>query len=144
MDSYGDSDEIPLNDRLYLGGSRTIRGFRYREVGPKAIPTEKTMDSEEYEYHHRARPVGGRTLAMFSAEYSFNLFEMVRLAGWFDIGNVWGDAFDADFSEYAASFGVGVRLDIPSLPIRIDYAFPQHEDDDYSRKEHFIFWIGFD
>ena len=145
MDSYGDSDEIPLNDRLYLGGSRTIRGFRYREVGPKALPVDEVLTTEDVEYHHRrARPVGGRTLAMFSAEYTYQIVDSVRLAAWFDIGNVWADAFDADFGDYAASCGIGIRLDIPSLPIRIDYAFPQHEDDEYSRKEHFIFWIGFD
>lgn len=144
MDAYGDSDEIPLNDRLYLGGSRTIRGFRYREVGPKALPTDEMAEVDGMSYQRRARPVGGRTLAMFSAEYSYEVVDMVRLAGWFDIGNVWADAFDADFSDYAASFGIGIRLDIPSLPIRLDYAFPQREDDDYSRKEHFIFWIGFD
>ncbi len=34
VDSYGGSDDVPIFDRLYLGGSNNLRGFDYREVGP--------------------------------------------------------------------------------------------------------------
>lgn len=136
IDSFGDSDDVPINDRLFLGGGRTVRGFRLREVGPKAIPAEGDGN--------RARPIGGRTLAMFSAEYAIPIAQVLRPAVFFDAGNVWDDAFDVDFSEYASSWGVGIRLDIPGFPIRLDYAFPLESDDDYTRKEHFIFWIGYE
>ena len=26
---------VPIFDRLYLGGANTLRGFRFRDVGPK-------------------------------------------------------------------------------------------------------------
>lgn len=136
IDAYGDTDEVPVNDRLFLGGGRSVRGFRYRQVGPKAIPDETTGG--------RAHPVGGQTLAMFSAEYAIPIVGFLRFASFYDIGNVWADPFDADFGEYASSWGLGVRFDIPGFPIRLDYAFPLDSDDDYTRKEHFIFWIGID
>ena len=136
IDSYGDTDEVPINDRLFLGGGRSIRGYRYRQVGPKAIPDELTGG--------RAHPVGGQTLAMFSAEYAIPVAGFLRFASFYDIGNVWADPFDADFGEYASSWGLGIRFDIPGFPIRLDYAFPLDCDDDYTRKEHFIFWIGID
>ncbi len=136
IDVYGDTDEVPINDRLFLGGGRSVRGYRYRQVGPKAIPDEVTGG--------RAHPVGGKTLAMFSAEYAVPIVGFLRFASFFDIGNVWTDAFDFDLNEYASSWGLGVRFDIPGFPIRLDYAFPLDCDDDYSRKEHFIFWIGID
>ena len=136
IDGFGDTDEVPLNDRLFLGGGRSIRGYKYRTVGPKAIPDEMTGG--------RGRPVGGQTLAMFSAEYAIPIAGFLRLASFFDIGNVWADPFDFQLDEYASSWGLGVRFDIPGFPIRLDYAFPLESDDDYSRKEHFIFWIGID
>lgn len=136
VDGFGDTEEVPINERLFLGGGRSIRGYKYRQVGPKAIPDEMTGG--------RARPVGGQTLAMFSAEYAIPVAGFLRFASFFDIGNVWDEAFDADFGEYASSWGLGVRFDIPGFPIRLDYAFPLDCDDDYTRKEHFIFWIGID
>ena len=136
VDCYGDTDEVPANDRYYLGGARSIRGYRHREVGPKAIPDETTGG--------RAHPVGGNTLAMASAEYNIPIVKVLRLAAFYDIGNVWAESFDADFGEYASSWGFGIRFDIPGFPIRLDYAFPVHHDDEYTRHEHFVFSIGFD
>ena len=135
IDAFGD-DEVPISERYFIGGGRTIRGFRYRDVGPKAIPSAETGG--------RARPVGGQTLGLFSAEYNVPILGFLRTAAFYDIGNVWADAFDADFNEYASSWGIGLRLDFPGFPIRLDYAFPLDEDDEYSRKEHFVFWIGFE
>ena len=136
IDAYGDTDEVPINDRLFLGGGRSVRGYRYRQVGPKAIPDETTGG--------RAHPVGGQTLAMFSAEYGIPVAGFLRFAAFYDIGNVWADPFDCDLGEYASSWGLGIRFDIPGFPIRLDYAFPLVSDDDYTRREHFIFWIGID
>ena len=136
IDAYGDTEEVPINDRLFLGGGRSVRGYKYRNVGPKAIPDEMTGG--------RAHPVGGQTLAMFSAEYSMPIVSIFRVAAFYDIGNVWSDPFDFDLGEYASSWGLGVRFDIPSFPIRLDYAFPLVSDDNYTRREHFIFWIGID
>lgn len=136
VDTFGSTDEVPINDRLFLGGGRSIRGYKYRNVGPKAIPSEETGG--------RAHPVGGLSMAMFSAEYAVPIAGPVRLAAFFDIGNVWSEAFDFDLGEYASSWGLGIRFDIPGFPIRLDYAFPLESDDEYTRKEHFIFWIGID
>jgi len=136
IDSYGDTDEVPINDRLFLGGARTLRGFKYRDVGPKAIPDETTGG--------RAHPLGGQTLATFSAEYNIPIVKVIRLAAFYDVGNVWDEPFDADFGELASSWGFGIRFDIPGFPIRLDYAMPVKHDDDYSRSEHFIFSIGFE
>lgn len=37
VDSYGDGDEVPIYEKLFLGGPRTIRGVEYRDIGPKVI-----------------------------------------------------------------------------------------------------------
>lgn len=136
VETYGDTDEVPINDRYFLGGSRSIRGYRHREIAPKAIPSEETGG--------RAHPVGGQTLGMFSAEYNIPLAKIFRIAAFYDVGNVWADAFDFDLGELASSWGFGIRFDIPGFPIRLDYAMPLERDDDYTRTERFVFSIGFE
>ncbi len=81
---------------------------------------------------------------MFSAEYNIPLAKVLRLAAFYDIGNVWHDSFDPDFGELASTWGFGIRFDIPGFPIRLDYAIPLAHDDDYTRTERFIFSIGFE
>lgn len=136
VDSFSSGDYLPMNELYFLGGARSVRGFRHRQIGPKAIPVD---NSSRY-----AHPVGGRTLALFSAEYAVPVSKMFRLAAFYDTGNVWEKSFDADFSELASSWGFGIRLDVPGFPIRLDYAIPIERDDEYSRTERFVFSIGFE
>jgi len=137
VDMYGDGDDdpMPLSERLFAGGARTIRGFRYRWVGPKA---------ERADGSGVIRPCGGQTLMLASAEYSMPLgIPKFRLAGFYDIGNVAYDPYDFDFGNLAAGAGLGLRLDVPGFPIRFDYAWPVMKDDSRSRTESFSFWIGY-
>jgi len=131
VDAYGD-DTVPLNERLYLGGGRTVRGFDYRSVGPKVSANGDTW-----------HPVGGQTLAFASVEYTIPLFKALRFATFVDAGSLDADAFSPDLSDVAASMGMGLRVDIPGFPIRVDYAWPIVEPDN-TEKQAFIFWIGFE
>ncbi len=38
VEEWGDGDHVPIFDRLFLGGARTLRGFEFRDVGPKDEP----------------------------------------------------------------------------------------------------------
>ncbi|MEI6788325.1 MAG: outer membrane protein assembly factor BamA [bacterium] len=136
VDAYGSTDQVPLSERLFAGGARTVRGFRYRWVGPKAERADGTPD---------VRPAGGQSLAVASAEYTVPIpgIPKFRFATFYDIGNVWYDPYDFDLSKYAAGAGVGLRLDIPGFPMRFDYAWPVKKDDPRSRTENWSFWIGY-
>ena len=50
-----DSPTVPFYDRYFLGGPTTMRGFEFRDVGPKDLFGE---------------PIGGKTYAFGSIEYS--------------------------------------------------------------------------
>ncbi len=138
IDTWSGDDEVPIGDRYFLGGGRNVRGFRYRAIGPKVRPASPEKDRRLY------RPIGGQTMIQASAEYTIPITRFFRIAAFYDMGNVWADSFDADFSNYAASVGGGFRLDIPGFPIRLDYAWPLKRDDDYSRRQTWVFWVGFD
>jgi outer membrane protein insertion porin family len=136
IDGYGDTgDDIPIAERLFIGGPRTIRGYDLRDVGPKARP-------EPDDGSHR--PYGGRSLGMASLEYIVPIVDGVRFAGFFDAGNVWHDSYDLDLGNLATSGGVGIRLDLPGFPIRIDRAWTLDKDHEITDEEHWVFWIGYD
>ena len=140
VDSFGDSSRVPLFDRWYLGGLRSLRGYDFREVGPKDVNNE---------------PIGGSTYWFGSLEYSVPIVERLRLATFYDIGMVYRDPFSfssdglltgSPVSEpgYNDNWGIGVRLNIPNLgPLRLDYAFPITGDSVNDDGGRFQFGVGF-
>ncbi|MBL7077781.1 MAG: outer membrane protein assembly factor BamA [Kiritimatiellae bacterium] len=137
VEPYGDTDEVPISERLFAGGGRTIRGFDYRDVGPKVVPTDPTSTISY-------RPVGGQSLAIANVEYTVPLVEGVRLAAFYDIGGVWRDAYDFNSDNLASGAGIGLRLDMPGFPIRIDRAWSVEADDDLTDTDNWVIWIGYD
>lgn len=133
-EAYGRSDLVPLFDRFFLGGLYTVRGFRFRDVGPV----------DEFN-----EPIGGSTYWFGSLEYSIPLIERVRLAAFYDIGMVYYDPYsfqlrDPQENFYNDSWGIGVRLNLPIGPLRLDYAFPlTAEDYNDSGSGRFQFGVGY-
>ncbi len=128
VERYGDSDRVPIFDRLFLGGPRNVRGFRFRDVGPK----------DEF-----GEPIGGKSSAFVSAEYSVPVVQNIRLATFYDAGMVWPDAYEFRMNDINSAYGVGIRFDIPGFPLRFDYAWPLETDEFNDRKSgRFSFMIG--
>ena len=137
VDAYGNSDEVRIFDRLYLGGPRSLRGFKYRHVGP--------MDKNE-------EPIGGKTMAFGSCDYDIPVWTKLRLAAFYDIGMVYSGSYSFEGADYTGDYnsdaGVGVRIDIPGFPLRFDYAWPlesgeYNEDKDGFLGGRFSFLIGY-
>lgn len=116
VDSYGSSDWVPIYDRLFLGGPRNIRGFKYRDVSPRDAATGD-------------EPVGGLSSWYGTAEYTVPLWSKIRAAVFYDIGAVSEDSFDFFDSDINSSYGIGARIDLPMFPLRLDYAIPHITDD---------------
>ncbi|MDA3798037.1 MAG: outer membrane protein assembly factor BamA [Kiritimatiellae bacterium] len=137
VDSFdGSNENIPLSDRLYIGGGRTIRGYKYRQVGPK-------VRRPQYDEATDIEPIGGCTFGLFSAEYIIPVTRGLSFAVFYDLGNVWYDPFKMT-SDLASSTGCGLRLNMPGFPIRIDYAVPVKKDNELTEEETWNFWIGYD
>jgi outer membrane protein insertion porin family len=132
---YGDSDSVPIFDRMFLGGPRTVRAFDYRDVGPK--------DAE-------GEPLGGRSVLFGSVEYTVPVVDKVRLAAFYDAGVVWLGIFEEELGTPAVGdgvlcdgYGLGVRFDFPSFPIQLDYAWTIHTDEFNEDNGRFSFSIGY-
>lgn len=143
VNDYGDLGRVPIFDRLFLGGPRTVRGFKFRDVGPKVLDDDSSSSEE---------PLGGKTAACGTAEYTMPVAEKVRLAAFYDVGIVWADVFKkSDDPEVVggdgqvnSAVGVGVRFDFPGFPIQLDYAWPLQTDEYNDRPSgRFSFWIGY-
>ena len=131
----GLSDEVPIYNRMFLGGPKSIRGIEYRNVAPFAKRDEDVRGGI---------PWGGQTLFCANFEYTVPIVKMLRLAAFTDLGSVGVDEFDADLSDtFAWTVGLGVRLDIPMFPIRLDFGVPVEKPDD-ADKEVFSFTVGYD
>ncbi len=136
VQEYGDSDSVPIFDRLFLGGPRSVRAIKYRRLGPKDENNEA---------------LGGRSAAHATVEYTLPLFEKVRFAVFYDAGIVWQDLYEKVAGEDEAvgdgvfndGYGIGVRFDFPGFPIQLDYAWPINTDDVTSDSGRFSFFIGY-
>ncbi len=125
---YGTSDRVPLFDRFFLGGLESLRGYRYRDIGPR----------DEFR-----EPLGGDTYWFGTAEYSVPIIERVRVAGFYDIGMVYRDSYHWDFSRYADNWGLGIRLNLPIGPLRLDYGIPIHNSSGKAGSGKFQFSAGY-
>ncbi|MBI5395009.1 MAG: BamA/TamA family outer membrane protein, partial [Verrucomicrobia bacterium] len=137
VDSYGNSSRVPLFNRFFLGGPNNLRGFRYRDVGPKVGDVDSTATNDLDE------PVGGGSFAWGTIEYIIPIIEKVRFAVFYDVGVVNVDAFDFATKNYNDDFGFGIRLDLPIGPIRFDYGIPIRTDKYNNRGGRFNFNIGY-
>ena len=125
----GLSDDVPIYNRLFLGGPKSIRGIEYRGVSPYARKLNRDGDrTNKYD------PWGGQTLVCANIEYTIPVFKMLRLAAFTDIGSVSSDEFDLS-DDFAWTAGIGVRLDIPMYPVRRDFATPNEKPDHADKEE---------
>ena len=67
---------------------------------------------------------GGNSLGYMTLELTFPVISRVRGAVFTDWGFVNESSWNFDSAGYNADYGLGVRLDLPIGPIRIDYGIP--------------------
>ena len=123
----GDNDDVPFFDRFFLGGPYTLRGFGYREVGPKDDQNE---------------PLGGNSYGLFSLEYTFKIAEPLRFAMFYDMGFVEASEFDFNPSNYNSNWGLGLRIMVMGAPLRLDLGFPLQTDSSNDQSHEFNFSFG--
>lgn len=157
---------VPIYDRLYLGGANNLRGFKFRDIGP--------VDSHN-------QPLGGQSMARATVEASFPIVEKARGAFFYDCGFVNADPWDFSpetldiprgnnatatalfnqfhpgpgvllpaslvsprktFDSFASDFGFGIRLDLPIGPLRLDYGIPI-DTSRHGKHGHLNFSVGY-
>ncbi|MBV9747803.1 MAG: BamA/TamA family outer membrane protein [Acetobacteraceae bacterium] len=112
--------QIPPEQRLYAGGTGTVRGYRYQSVGPQFA--DRT-------------PVGGTSLAAGTVEFRQRILQSFGAVVFADAGEVSGSAAPGITGRgLAVGAGVGARYYTSIGPVRLDFALPlikQHGDDTF-------------
>ncbi len=119
---FGNASVIPFEKRYYAGGANSVRGWTIRSLGPGAYQgTGSRID-----YNNQS----GDIKLDLNLEYRAKVFKMLELAAFTDAGNVWTirdyesqkyGKFSKDFyKQLAWSYGVGIRLDLSFLVLRLD------------------------
>ena len=109
-ESFGHTPNLPVQERYYLGGINSIRGFRNFTISPKDPVTGGEM--------------GGNKAFFINNEVLFPLYELMKLRGlvFFDLGNVF-DERDPFKWSVKRSAGVGIRFTSPLGAIRLEIGF---------------------
>jgi len=100
---------IPPDQRLYAGGSATVRGFRYQGVGPQFAGTKYA--------------VGGTSMDAGSVEFRQRILKSFGAATFADAGQV-GTGSRPGQGTLRVGAGAGVRYYTPIGPVRLDIAVP--------------------
>ena len=133
---------VPIDEKFYLGGISTVRGYDNRTISPYVIipkydSVTGAKNDEDYAY------VGGDTEVYFNAEYTFPLLKEAGVKGvlFYDIGNAKDGVGDV-FSDLLASYGFGIRWFSPMGPLRLEYGIPLNPRDGIDKSGKIEFSIG--
>lgn len=117
---------LPSYERFYLGGLNSLRGYDWRDVGPKRFNSLGNLSE-----------VGGNKYVQFNLEYIFPLVKKAGLMGlvFYDMGNAFEDDLSDeyladgvddiddsfDLTNLRSSVGYGIRWYSPLGPLRLEY-----------------------
>lgn len=130
-DGYGNTDGLPFFENLYAGGLRSVRGYKANTLGPRYSDDE---------------PSGGAFKTVASTQLILPVpfverSENVRVATFFDIGNVFSTVDEFDVGELRYSVGLAGQWLSPFGPIVLSVAAPLNEQSE-DETEFFQFSFG--
>jgi outer membrane protein assembly complex protein YaeT len=131
----GGEGRVPLFQRLFAGGSTSVRGYERRQLGPKDDPESfgQTRDPE---------PIGGSGLFETGVELRFPIGGRLRGVAFVDAGNVWEDPSEISLADLEYTPGAGVRYVTPIGPFRFDVARRTSDEESFLPRWVFHISIG--
>jgi outer membrane protein insertion porin family len=126
--------DVPIFERMFLGGGRTLRGFEFRDIGgDRDVPSGEVL--------------GGQSLAFLTTEYTVPVIENIRAAVFYDMGFVNSGSWDISPQDVYTDIGIGIRIQLPisPVPIALDYAVPvSSPDSDADQGGQFNFYMSYE
>ena len=139
----GDKADIPLNQRLYAGGSNSLRGWASRQLVPPvsefslgANPTQEDLEG----VLAKGAATGGFFLMEGSIETRNRLVGKIGSALFIDYGNTWNSYKEFRFDQVAIAAGFGIRYYSDFVPLRIDFGLKVYDPNDRRSMTQKSFW----
>jgi translocation and assembly module TamA len=104
----GSNLELPPDQRLYAGGSATVRGYAYQSIGPQFAD---------------GKPVGAKSVDAATIEFRQRIGEDWGAAAFLDAGQASGDGAPFTGTPRVGA-GLGARYYTPIGAVRLDVAVP--------------------
>lgn len=131
---YGNSIVLPFEKRYFSGGANSLRGWSTRTLGPGGYQRNDTLRADF------VNQTGDIKLDI-SAEYRHKLTELFEVATFIDAGNIWtikdyegqpGGVFKFDefYKQIAVSYGLGLRVNLGFLLVRLDAGMKAYDPAD--------------
>ncbi|MBI4500420.1 MAG: BamA/TamA family outer membrane protein [Gemmatimonadetes bacterium] len=126
---------VPPDERFYLGGPNTVRGYGQNELGPLVrVRTRKPLQNSEgkdsvvngvvvEDTLYRASPTGGDRVVLGNAELRFPIYQRLSGALFVDVGEIYGGEPRAPAEVLHVTPGIGLRFATPIGPIRVDVGY---------------------
>ncbi len=135
---FGETENIPIPERFFLGGRNTVRGYDEDKLGVDGL----TMLAPPGQLQSSARvPVGGNAMLVLNEELRYAFPKSFGLVFFLDHGNVWRRYQDVRFSEIKSTVGLGIRYNTPIGPFRLDWGY-KLDREDYESSSAFHFTLG--
>ena len=115
--------DIPLNERLFLGGDSTIRGYRVYRLGP---------------CYNTGDPRGGMSLQMASAEYTYYLHKKFSAFVFCDSGHLSFDVWNFGTMWTSIGFGINLQVFDSAPPVVLGMGFPLNAPNSSDIKRFFF------
>ncbi|MCX8075939.1 MAG: outer membrane protein assembly factor BamA [Aquificaceae bacterium] len=129
VEAYG-GKKVPIDEKFFVGGDFTIRGYRYGYAG-RLDP--KTLD-----------PIGSKKQFLFSTELNYPLHRnLVYGAVFYDTGLGFEKWEELKSQNLRGGYGFGIRFVTPIAPIKLDWAFKTKKVPGDTSKSKIHFVIGF-
>lgn len=138
---FGNSDVLPFESRYFSGGANSVRGWSTRGLGPGSTANRDSVNF--------VTKVGDIKLDL-NFEYRRKVTDLFELAGFVDAGNIWTIKdyeaqpngkfkFSEFYKEIALAYGVGIRLDLDFLLLRLDFGTKLYDPGRPSRDRWLLF-----
>jgi outer membrane protein insertion porin family len=113
---------VPIDEKFYLGGIYSLRGYMTRTVSPMNNETINDINNNQTIDHVY---IGGDKEVAGNVEITFPLLSEVGLKAvtFFDYGNSFNDRSKL-FDTMLMSYGFGIRWASPIGPLRLEYGIP--------------------
>jgi outer membrane protein insertion porin family len=114
--------QVPIDEKFYLGGIFSLRGYKARTVSPVKSELSKDISGNT---STSTIFLGGNKEAFGNIELTFPILQDMGIKGvaFFDYGNAYGES-QKMFSSLLMSYGGGLRWASPIGPLRLEYGFP--------------------
>jgi len=119
-----EGSNIPIWERFYLGGERSIRGYDIYSIGPR---------------NENGVNLGGVKSLVLNAEYIIPLGGPVYMIFFYDAGNAYGEDKKVSLRDIYTSKGLEMRIFVPALRVPFRLIFSHNSPKIYPTDSNFAF-----